>query len=128
MSDFVEIFRDSSPEIGDICAALKALVIATHSAPVELVWPKQKIASFGLGPKKNSEHYVYVAPFKNHVNFGFYRGGRLSDPGGLLEGRGADMRHIKIRSVADIERAEIKALLDASIRECAERLSVPSPL
>jgi hypothetical protein len=40
----------------------------------------------GVGPKKISEHFCYVAVHKDHVNFGFNCGAELSDPEGLLRG------------------------------------------
>jgi hypothetical protein len=35
-----------------LCDALKEMVYSIHSTPNVLVWPKHKIISFGVGPKK----------------------------------------------------------------------------
>jgi hypothetical protein len=43
----------------------------------------------------------YISVHKNHVNFGFPQGASLTDAGGVLEGTGKGMRHVKIRSKAD---------------------------
>ena len=59
-----------------------------HRDFLEVVWPRQKIASFGVGLKKMTEHYAYIAVLGGHVNLGFYHGASLSDPAGLLEGAG----------------------------------------
>src|SRR5262245_12995909 len=40
--------------------------------------------------------FAYVDAFKAHVNVGFFRGAELADPGGLLEGNGKLMRHVKL--------------------------------
>ncbi|MCZ6776051.1 MAG: DUF1801 domain-containing protein [Ignavibacteria bacterium] len=44
----------------------------------------------------------YISAGKRHVTFGFYRGARLKDPKGLLEGIGKELRHVKIRRKRDI--------------------------
>ena len=75
------------------------------------------IASYGIGPKKMSEHYAYIAPQSNYVNLGFYHGVALKDLAGLLEGAGKRLRHIKIKSVADVARKELLSLLEAALGE-----------
>lgn len=53
--------------------------------------------------------YVYSAP--DHVQFGFFRGAALADPRGLLEGKAAYVRHIKVRTPDDIDETAFAALL-----------------
>lgn len=45
---------------------------------------------------------LYLADYSRHVNLGFYRGADLADPDGLLEGTGKSLRHVKLRSEADL--------------------------
>jgi hypothetical protein len=47
----------------------------------------------------------------DHVNLGFFRGVEVDDPGGLLEGSGNGMRHIKVGVPSDIKRREFTILL-----------------
>lgn len=65
------------------------------------VWPQQRTAGYGTGPKKMTEHFCWLAPHSRHLVFGFYYGSELPDPDGLLEGTGTLMRHVKIRSDDD---------------------------
>lgn len=58
---------------------------------------------------------IYLAAQKNHINFGFYQGGSLIDPDKLLEGTGAQMRHIKIREEADIKLETFKKLIREAV-------------
>lgn len=39
---------------------------------------------------------------KNHVTLGFSRGTSLADPGGLLEGTGKNLRHVKLNKVEQL--------------------------
>ena len=63
------------------------------------------------GPRKMIDGYAYILPYKRWVNLGFYQGVDLADPEGLLEGTGAKMRHVKIRSLDDAQRPEVRALI-----------------
>jgi hypothetical protein len=94
-------------------------VIRKHSANcVEIAWPKQRIVSFGVGPKKMSEHHCYIAVYAAHINLGFYHGATLSDPSGILEGTGKGLRHVKVSS---LEAAKNPSIVDLIRRAFADR-------
>ena len=48
---------------------------------------------------------------------GFYAGAKLDDPAGLLEGSGAKLRHVKVRSVEAVDDDAIRGLLEAALAE-----------
>ena len=106
-----------------ICLRLRALVLSLHEGAWEIVWPKHRIASYGFGPKKMTEHYAYIGVQKAYVNLGFYYGAILADANGLLEGTGKKLRHVKVRSPDFADSRAIRALLKAAIAERRERLS-----
>ncbi len=54
---------------------------------------------------------AYVGVFQRHVNIGFFRGAELSDPAGLLDGRGRMMRHIKLRPASQVDEQAVGALI-----------------
>ena len=52
---------------------------------------------------KSTKDFAYLQANKNYVNLGFYNGfEKLNDPKGVLEGTGKTMRHIKLKSISDI--------------------------
>jgi hypothetical protein len=112
---FDDVVNSFAPDVREIARSLKLLVSSIHHGFVEVVWPRQKIASYGVGPKKMSEHYAYIAPQKKYVNLGFYHGVALNDPAGLLEGAGQRLRHIKIKSISEVKRKEVAGLLRAAL-------------
>lgn len=61
--------------------------------------------------------YAYIMPFRAWVNLGFFRGTSLTDPHGLLEGTGAKLRHIKLRTVAETEQPGVRALVEEAHAE-----------
>src|SRR5262249_14902075 len=114
---FGEVIKTFEPDIQAIAKALRSLITSIHGDFVEVVWPRQKIASFGVGPKKMSEHYAYIAPQRNYVNLGFYHGAVLPDPDELLEGAGKRLRHLKVKSASEVARKEVRRLLEAALSE-----------
>jgi hypothetical protein len=114
---FDEIIDGFDPDVQAIARALKSLIASIHGDFIEVVWSGQKIASFGVGPKKMSEHYAYIAPQTRYVNLGFYHGVALRDPGGLLEGTGKRLRHIKIKSISQVKSKDLASLLKAALVE-----------
>jgi hypothetical protein len=48
--------------------------------------------------------FAYIKAFKNSVNFGFWRGVDINDPGGMFEGSGEKMRHVRLTSIDDIDQ------------------------
>ena len=114
---FDEVVTSFKPEVQAIARAIRSVITGIHKDVIEVAWPRQKIASYGVGPRKMSEHYAYIAPQGNYVNLGFYHGVALFDPAQLLEGGGQRLRHIKIRSGGDVRKNEIRALLEAALAE-----------
>ncbi|MDQ6919671.1 MAG: DUF1801 domain-containing protein, partial [Candidatus Dormibacteraeota bacterium] len=67
-------------------------------------------------PIRMEEIIVVMNPMRERVNLNFGDYETLSDPDRLLEGTGKGIRHVKIRSAADLERPGVKALLQAAGR------------
>ncbi|MHC4778578.1 MAG: DUF1801 domain-containing protein [Planctomycetota bacterium] len=59
--------------------------------------------------------FCYIRAHSSHVNLGFFRGAEIKDTSGILEGTGEQMRHVKIRSLNDIDEAGISKLLKAAV-------------
>jgi hypothetical protein len=102
---------------------LRDRITALDQACVEVVWPRQEIASFGVGPMKMSQHYAYLGAHKSHVNLGFYHGASLKDPAGLLEGTGKKLRHVKLRGMAEARNPAIESLLIQAIADRRRHLN-----
>lgn len=96
---------------------LKEIILSVNPNACEVVRLGDKAATYGVGPKKMSEGYCYIMPHTNWVNLGFYKGADIADPSGLLEGTGAKLRHIKIRSLDQCENNHIIQLIKAAIQE-----------
>jgi hypothetical protein len=121
---FEELMANAVPEMRPIAEQLREIVIEIDPHTVEVVRLGDNAATYGVGPKKMSEGYVYIMPFKNWVNLGFYKGADLPDPAGMLEGSGKKLRHVKVRSVEDAEKPEVRTLIEEAIAERKEALGL----
>jgi hypothetical protein len=112
-----ELSPGTSPAVELIARKLREVILDGFPEAVEVVRLGDGAASYGVGPKKMSESHVYVMPRAEYVNLGFWHGVGLPDPEGLLEGTGAKMRHIKVRSVEDAGSPPVRALVAAALAE-----------
>jgi hypothetical protein len=108
---FSQVRAEASPSLCPVFDFLRELITSLDKAHVEIVWPRQKIASFGVGSRKMTQHYVYIGVQKSHLNLGFYYGTSLRDPAGLLEGTGKNLRHVKVHDITEAKNPAIRALL-----------------
>lgn len=93
-----------------IIRALRRFVKRTAPALVESVKWGNGCWLKGAGP------VAYVYSDKEWVQFGFIRGSSLKDPKKLLEGKGAYVRHVKVRRVTDLDPKAFGALLRQAVR------------
>jgi len=59
--------------------------------------------------------FCYMKAFKNHINFGFWRGAELDDPLSLLGGSGEKMRHVSLTKVEDIQEDALRAFIRQAV-------------
>ena len=125
---FSGVLAKAPKEIQEVAYAVRALVYEVLPQTVEVVWPKQGSVGWGTGPKKFSEQFAYLMAFKKHVTLGFYYGGELPDPAGLLPDEGGRqvsgklaMRSLKLSSLQDVRRPELKALVKAATKHRVPR-------
>ncbi|MDX2105008.1 MAG: DUF1801 domain-containing protein [Candidatus Melainabacteria bacterium] len=115
-SDFEKILDQFDPSMKEIATEIEKLIYQVYPKTVEVAWVQQKVIGYGTGPKKMTEHFCWIQPNKKHVNLGFNYGAELPDKDNLLEGTGKLFRHIKMKSVADVQRPGVRELLKVACR------------
>ena len=103
---WIDAYVGKAGTLSGVAKGVRALVKKTVSGCEEYVNP-WKIPSFDL----NGPVCFYMVA-KEHVLLGFMRGAILHDPDKLLEGTGKHLRHVKLRSVADVRRPGVRSLLE----------------
>ena len=117
LGTFKDALARSNPETKKLATALRKLISEVYPKVVEVPWPKLQVIGYGIGPKKSTEHFCYIAPYGEHVNLGFNHGLVLPDPDQLMEGAGKKFRHVKIKTLEDVEHPGLKKLLQAAVKE-----------
>lgn len=114
---FAELIAPVSEPQLSIIQQLRDLIYKLDPDTTEVVRMGDNAATYGIGPRKTKEGYCYLMPHKKWVNLGFFSGGLLDDPDGLLEGTGKKLRHIKVRSSSEVGTDAMQALILAAIAE-----------
>ncbi len=109
---------DKPSAIIRVAVAVRDLVYDVLPGTVEVVWPRQGSVGWGTGAKKFTEQFAYLMAYKRHVTLGFYHGGDLPDPTGLLPEAGGkqvagtlSMRSLKLHSVDDVKNPDLRVLI-----------------
>jgi len=94
---------------GDAIANIDAVVRkAAPNAAASIKWAQPVYEQNGP--------FAWIKANKHHVSFGFWRGSELSDPKGRLDGDGDRMRHVQVRSMADINKAQFTAWVKEAVK------------
>jgi hypothetical protein len=112
--EFEEMLSTANADVAALARQAKAVIQAVMPDVVEVVWLNQRISGYGVGPKKMSEQFCYIALFKERINLGFYYGSDLPDPQNLLEGSGKSLRHVKISRSEQVENPALRDLVVAA--------------
>jgi hypothetical protein len=65
--------------------------------------------------EKSKDMVFSINPIKSYVQLIILRGTELSDPDGLLEGTGKKLRHVNIKTAADLRRPELQRLIKRAV-------------
>lgn len=111
-------FRDQPDDLGAMARRWFEVMRDCGDDVRELLHDDQPTACVG------DAAFAYVDAFTAHVNVGFFRGAELADPGGLLEGTGRFMRHVKLRPGAGIDVSALTTLIHHAYADMKRRSSL----
>lgn len=120
------LLRESAPVVRSTFLAAADLVRAVMPDASEQVDLPDRVLAFGFGPPGGVRMRglaVGLIPHAAHVNVQLADGADLADPSGLIEGSGKRIRHVKCRTIEDVERPALRVILveQAERRRPAER-------
>ncbi len=115
--DVVAFLRERHEEARELALSVRAAVLAAEPDLVERVYRGWD----GIGFRHPDAGYVCaIYPRGPEVRLLFEHGARLPDPDGLLEGEGAQTRHVTLRRESDAIGPSIGRLVRDAV---AERLA-----
>ena len=111
MTEAIQQFlSEFTPEVRDTSQTLRELVKRVAPGCSETLHTGWKVISYG-----HKKKFCAIAPHAKWVNLQFHSGAQLSDTGGLLQGTGKSMRHVKI-----VPGTAVGKELEALVREASE--------
>jgi hypothetical protein len=113
-----EFLKTYDPKVQDVCLELRNIALELLPETEEILFEGWKNFTYGTGESRSDKDLIiYIAPFKDSVNLGFYRGANLPDKKKLLKGTGKLLKHIKFKSITDYELDDIKQLINEAKSE-----------
>ncbi|HWN11582.1 MAG TPA: DUF1801 domain-containing protein [Pyrinomonadaceae bacterium] len=97
-------------EVQDLALKLRVLVLDEMGPCHENIYDAYSAVAIGYGfSDRLGDGVFHIAVYAKHVNLGFNHGATLADPLGILKGSGKHIRHITIKTPADLARPELRA-------------------
>jgi Domain of unknown function (DU1801) len=113
-AELARLLRPHSPEVREIFEALISLVRDVMPGAEEQVDLPDRAYAFGYGPPggvRMRDLAVALIPHTRHVNVQLADGATLDDPANIVDGMGKRIRHVKCRSLDDVARPALRAIL-----------------
>lgn len=101
VQNFLDDLQEITPHKHDIIRACRKLVFDTHPEVNE------RIIYGGIMFSLRGDDFGGLFASKNHVSFEFSQGVDLNDPKGKMEGAGKFRRHIKLKTIDDVEQKTV---------------------
>lgn len=115
---FDELIRSYDPQVQEICIYLRNQIRQVIPKAEETIFEGWKNVSYGTGESRADKDLIcYIAPFKDSVNLGFYRGALLKDDTSSLRGTGKLLRHIKYTDLQSIDDKIVLTMLERAKKE-----------
>lgn len=106
----IKFLKPYDGAIQKLALQLRALVLDEMAPCYENIYDAYSAVAIGYGTSDRLRDGIFhIAVYAGHVNLGFNDGATLPDPKGILKGSGAQIRHITVKTSADLARPEIRA-------------------
>lgn len=129
--DLIKFLKPYDPAIRKLALGLRQLVLEELAPCHENIYDAYSAVALGYGPSgRLRDGICHIAVYSKHVNLGFNFGATLADPNGILEGSGNQIRHVSIKTPADLARPELRSYLRRACKvalDDARKLGEPPP-
>lgn len=110
-------FLSPYPEnVRQLAMALRTFITIHEPLANELIWDNYNALAIAYSKSdKLKDGFCHIAVYAKHVNLGFNRGAELTPNGLTLQGKGKLIRHITLKSFAELPKKEVNDYLDQAI-------------
>lgn len=114
----LEYLASYDPHVSRLALAVREVVLEEAPEAIESIFKGYAtVIGFSFTGKPLKDGFCHVVTYSSYVNLGFNRGALLPDPNRALAGNGKLIRHITIRNERDLDRQDVRGLLQAAIEQ-----------
>jgi hypothetical protein len=123
--ELIEFLHRYRPAVQSLALGLRRVVLEEMAPCHEYIFEMRSkvVLLYGATERVIKDGICNVSVFSSHVTLGFTHGIELEGAGGVLQGTGKAMRHIRLGSLSALDRPEIRACL----REARRRTGLTRP-
>jgi hypothetical protein len=111
-----EFIGKYTPELRKQLVECRAKLRSLFPRGYELVYDNYNALVFGIGPSERaSDALVSIAGYPKWVTLFFLRGADLKDPQHLLEGKGTQVRSIRLANATHLEEPAVQSLIAQAV-------------
>lgn len=111
--ELLEFLYRYDPGIQSLALGLRKVVLEEMAPCHEYIFEMRSkvVLLYGTTERVIKDCICSIHVFARHVTLAFHRGTDLEDAGGVLQGTGKAMRHIRLKGLSELDRPEIRAYL-----------------
>jgi len=111
--ELLEFLRRHDRDVRSLALGLRTVVLEEMAPCHEYIFAMRHAVMllYGATDRVIEDCICMIGVYRKHVNLQFTQGTELEDPFGVLQGAGKRMRHIKVKSLSDLNKPEIRAFL-----------------
>ena len=115
-AELIKFLQPYDKAIQKLALDLRQIVIAELAPCHENIYDAYSAVAIGYGSSERfSDCVCHIAVYARGVNLGFNQGALLEDPDAALLGTGKRIRHLSLKSQADLVRPEIRVFLKRAL-------------
>jgi Domain of unknown function (DU1801) len=128
-AELIKFLQPYDKAIQKLALDLRKIVIDELAPCHENIYDAYSAVAIGYGTSERfSDGICHIAVYTQNVNLGFNQGASLDDPEAALLGSGKRIRHLSLKTQADLKRPEIRVFLKRALalaRDDARKLGEP---
>lgn len=125
-ADFLVLLELKEQPLVKLFKDLREYILEIYPDSNELLYHTHALTAVFSISEKLSDAFCMIPIYTNHLNLGFNKGTRISDPHQLLTGTGNLIRHIPITAPADYRNKKVKALLQSAVDFAIKDMEKPT--
>ncbi len=94
----------------------RPIVIAIRSLMRESAPQAREVISYGIPMYSRKKPLAWINPSKTGITFGFRQGVSFEDKYGLLRGSVKHARHLKMRTLKDVNKAAVRYYIKQAVK------------